>query len=154
MRGESSLRRKPESRRRRWQLAHTPDDVASRGELNLLRRYALRLLNEAATPGAIDQLAEVTAAVKLRVSWKSQAMADALAGLDATSAVWLQLGILVLICWFICAKIEPAIRGAMMQAIAYFGQLPERLPASRLPRFSRGLGLRPSVPARMIAAVR
>jgi len=76
------------------------------------------------------------------------------AGLDPTLAVWVQLGILVLICWFICAKIEPAIRAAMTQAIACFGQLPERLPASRLPRFSRGLGLRPSVPARMIAAVR
>jgi hypothetical protein len=61
---------------------------------------------------------------------------------------------LVLICWFICAKIEPAIRGAMMQAIAYFGQLPERLPASRRPRFSRGLGLRPPVPAKMIATLR
>ena len=51
---------------------------------------APRLLNEAATPGAIDQLTEVTAAVKLRVSWKSQAMADALAGLDATSAAELR----------------------------------------------------------------
>lgn len=76
--------------RRRWQLAHMPEDAAGRGELNLLRRFALRLLNEAAAPGAIDQLAEVTAAVKLRVSWKSQAMADALAGLDATSAAELR----------------------------------------------------------------
>jgi peptidoglycan/LPS O-acetylase OafA/YrhL len=50
------------------------------------------------------------------------------AGLDATSAVWVQLGILVLVCWFICAKIEPAIRGAMTQTIAYFGQLPEPVP--------------------------
>ncbi|MFO1109854.1 MAG: acyltransferase [Bradyrhizobium sp.] len=73
-------------------------------------------------------------------------------GLDATSAVWVQLAMLVLICWFICAKIEPAIRGAMTQAIAYFGQLPERLPASRRPRFSRGLGLRRPVPAKMTAA--
>jgi peptidoglycan/LPS O-acetylase OafA/YrhL len=70
------------------------------------------------------------------------------AGLDATSALWVQLGILVLICWFICAKIEPAIRAAMMQTISYFGQLPERLPAPRRPAFSRGLGLRPPVPAR------
>jgi peptidoglycan/LPS O-acetylase OafA/YrhL len=74
------------------------------------------------------------------------------AGLDATSAVGVQLGILVLVCWFICAKIEPAIRGAMMQAVAFFGQLPERLPASRRPRFSRGLGLRPPVPAKLAAA--
>lgn len=74
------------------------------------------------------------------------------AGLDATSAVWVQLGILVLVCWFICTRIEPAIRGAMTQTIAYFGQLPERLPASRRPRFSRGLGLRLPMTARMAAA--
>jgi peptidoglycan/LPS O-acetylase OafA/YrhL len=73
------------------------------------------------------------------------------AGLDATLAVWLQLGILVLVCWFICAKIEPAIRAAMMRAIAYFGQLPQKLPASKLPRFSRGLGLRLPVPAKLTA---
>jgi peptidoglycan/LPS O-acetylase OafA/YrhL len=75
------------------------------------------------------------------------------AGLDATSAVWVQLGMLVLICWLICAKIEPAIRRVMTKAIAYFGQLPERLPASKRPRFSRGLGLRPPVPAKLIATL-
>jgi len=64
------------------------------------------------------------------------------AGLDATSAVWVALTMLVLVCWFICTKIEPAIRGAMTQTVSYFGQLPERLPASRRPAFSRGLGLR------------
>ena len=74
------------------------------------------------------------------------------AGLDATSALWVQLGIMVLVCWFICTKIEPAIRGATMQTIAYFGQLPERLPASKRPRFSRGLGLRLPMPAKMAAA--
>src|SRR5262249_42421096 len=71
------------------------------------------------------------------------------AGLDATTAVWVQLGMLVLICWFVCAKIEPSIRSAMTQAIAYFGQLPERLPASRRPAISRGLGLRLPAPAKM-----
>jgi peptidoglycan/LPS O-acetylase OafA/YrhL len=76
------------------------------------------------------------------------------AGLDATLAVWVQLGMLVLICWFICAKIEPAIRTGMTQAIAYFGQLPERLPSSRRPKFSRGLGLQSPVPARMTATLR
>jgi peptidoglycan/LPS O-acetylase OafA/YrhL len=76
------------------------------------------------------------------------------AGLDATSAVFVQLGMLVLVCWFICAKIEPAIRGAMTQTIAYFGQLPERLPASRRPAFARGLGLRLPVPAKMTATLR
>ena len=75
------------------------------------------------------------------------------AGLDATLAVWVALGMLVLVCWFICAKIEPAIRAAMTQAIAYFGQLPERLPASRRSAFSRGLGLRLPVPAKMTATL-
>ncbi|MCK1403952.1 acyltransferase [Bradyrhizobium sp. 76] len=79
------------------------------------------------------------------------ALADA--GLDATTAVWVQLSILVLICWFICAKVEPAIRGAMIRAIRYFGQLPERLPTSRRPRFSRGLGLWRPVPAKIITAL-
>jgi peptidoglycan/LPS O-acetylase OafA/YrhL len=74
------------------------------------------------------------------------------AGLDATSALWVELGILVLVCWSICTKIEPAIRGVMTQTIAYFGQLPERLPASKRPRFSRGLGLRLPMPAKMAAA--
>jgi len=76
------------------------------------------------------------------------------AGLDATSAVWVELGILVLVCWFICAKIEPAVRGAMTQTISYFGQLPEKLPASRHPTFSRGLSLRLPVPAKMTATLR
>jgi peptidoglycan/LPS O-acetylase OafA/YrhL len=76
------------------------------------------------------------------------------AGLDPILSVWIQLGMLILICWFICAKAEPAIRAAMLKAIAYFGQLPEKLPASKLPKFARGLGLRPSVPAKMVAAVR
>ena len=74
------------------------------------------------------------------------------AGLDATSAVWAAMAILVLLCWFICAKIEPSIRGAMTRTIKYFGQLPERLPASKRPAFSRGLGLRLPVPAKVKAA--
>jgi peptidoglycan/LPS O-acetylase OafA/YrhL len=65
------------------------------------------------------------------------------AGLDATLAVFVALAMLGLVCWFICAKIEPAVRGAMTKAISYFGQLPERMPASRRTLFSRGLA-RPS----------
>ena len=76
------------------------------------------------------------------------------AGLDATSAVWVELAMLVLFCWFICAKIEPTVRAAMTQTISYFGQLPERLPASRRPAISRGLGLRLPVPAKMSATLR
>lgn len=76
------------------------------------------------------------------------------AGLDATLAVWVALAMLVLVCWFICAKIEPTVRAAMTQTISYFGQLPERMPASRRTLFSRGLGLRPLVPAKMTATLR
>jgi peptidoglycan/LPS O-acetylase OafA/YrhL len=46
------------------------------------------------------------------------------AGLDATLAVWVALSMLVLVCWFICAKIEPAVRHALTQAISYVGSLP------------------------------
>jgi len=73
------------------------------------------------------------------------------AGLDATLAVAVELAMLVAICGVICTKVEPVIRAAMMQTLAYFGQLPKKLPATRRPAFSRGLGLRLPVPARMSA---
>src|SRR5689334_10306960 len=68
------------------------------------------------------------------------------AGLDATSAVSVALGLLVLACWFICTRIEPAVRSALMQTLAHFGKLPKRLPASRRPALARGLGLRLPLP--------
>ncbi|MDP1584222.1 MAG: acyltransferase [Bradyrhizobium sp.] len=119
---------------------------------NRKRRPALAVSREA--PAYFRTLGLITYPLYLTHNVIGTAIIRALvdAGLDATSAVWVQLGILVLICWFICTKIEPAIRGAMTQTIAYFGQLPERLPASRRPRFSRGLGLRLPVPARVAAA--
>jgi peptidoglycan/LPS O-acetylase OafA/YrhL len=76
------------------------------------------------------------------------------AGLDATSALWIQLGMLVLVCWFISAKVEPALRSAMTQTLSYFGKLPERRPLSRRPAFARGLGLGLRVPAKMTATLR
>jgi peptidoglycan/LPS O-acetylase OafA/YrhL len=63
------------------------------------------------------------------------------AGLDATSAIWIALGLLVLVCWFICARIEPAVRSALMQTLSYFGKLPRRQPAARRPALARGLRL-------------
>ncbi|WP_275167925.1 acyltransferase [Bradyrhizobium sp. CSS354] len=66
------------------------------------------------------------------------------AGWDATSAVRVALGMLVLVCWFICAKVEPAVRGALMQTLSYFGKLPERQPASRRPALAQGLRLYPA----------
>jgi peptidoglycan/LPS O-acetylase OafA/YrhL len=70
------------------------------------------------------------------------------AGLGATAAVWVAMAILVLVCWFICATVEPAIRGAIMKAISYFGWSPERMRPSRRTLFARGLGL-PPVPVKM-----
>jgi peptidoglycan/LPS O-acetylase OafA/YrhL len=35
------------------------------------------------------------------------------AGLDATLALWLSLGLVTLLCWFVCARIEPAVRHAL-----------------------------------------
>ncbi|WBL75732.1 acyltransferase [Bradyrhizobium xenonodulans] len=74
------------------------------------------------------------------------------AGLDATSAVWLALGMLVLACWFICAKIEPAVRVALMQALAHFGKLPARRPLSRRPALARGLRLPRPVAVKLTVA--
>lgn len=74
------------------------------------------------------------------------------AGLDATSAVWVALGMLVVVSWFICAKIEPAVRSSLTQTLAYFGKLPKRVPASRRPALARGLGLRLPVPVKVKVA--
>jgi hypothetical protein len=51
---------------------------------------------------------------------------------------------LVLVCWIICAKIEPAVRSVLMQALSYLGKPPQRRPASRRPALARGLRLRPA----------
>ncbi len=72
------------------------------------------------------------------------------AGFNDTAAVWVALALLVLACWFICTMIEPAVRGAMMKTISYFGLFPERMPASRRTLFARGMGL-PPVPVKMTA---
>ncbi|KYG99169.1 acyltransferase [Bradyrhizobium sp. DOA1] len=64
------------------------------------------------------------------------------AGVDATSALWIALGMLVLVCWFICAKIEPAVRSALLQVVARFAKLPQKRPALRRPVLARGLRLR------------
>jgi peptidoglycan/LPS O-acetylase OafA/YrhL len=61
------------------------------------------------------------------------------AGLDASLAVEAGLGILVLVCWLICAKIEPAIRRSLTQIFSYFGRLPKTEPLSSLPNPPPGL---------------
>ena len=55
------------------------------------------------------------------------------AGLDASLAVWASLGMLTLVCWFICAKIEPAIRRLLKEFVSNFRLRPKAAPASTLP---------------------
>ena len=89
--GESYLAR-IEHLQQQWNLPRPAEQLASLNELAGLREYALRLLDEAAAPGAVDSLARVTAAMKLRISWHAQSIAAALRGLDDTSAA--ELGFL------------------------------------------------------------
>ncbi len=63
------------------------------------------------------------------------------AGLDASLAVWFALGMLVLACWFICAKIEPPVRRALTRTISHFGSLPKTQPLSSFPSLSPGARL-------------
>jgi peptidoglycan/LPS O-acetylase OafA/YrhL len=52
------------------------------------------------------------------------------AGLDASLAVWAALGMLVLVCWFICAKIEPAMRRLLRDVFSNLGLLPKAKPSA------------------------
>jgi hypothetical protein len=63
------------------------------------------------------------------------------AGLDASLAVWVGLGMLVLVCWLICAKIEPAIGRLLREIVSSFGLLPKTEPPSSLPSPAPGLRL-------------
>ena len=83
--GESYLAR-IEYLQGQWNLPRPVEQLASLNELDRLREYALRLLDEAAAPGAIESLARVTAAMKLRISWHAQSIAAALRGVDEESA--------------------------------------------------------------------
>jgi peptidoglycan/LPS O-acetylase OafA/YrhL len=68
------------------------------------------------------------------------------AGLDASLAVWASLAMLVLVSWFICAKIEPAIRRLLKEFTSNFRPRPKAaasglsapLPELRLPLPIRG----------------
>ncbi|MCQ8140365.1 hypothetical protein, partial [Vibrio parahaemolyticus] len=62
------------------------------------------------------------------------------AGIDATSALWLALGMLMAVCWLICTKVEPGVRSALVKTLAHLGRMPDRRPARRRSAFVRGLG--------------
>jgi peptidoglycan/LPS O-acetylase OafA/YrhL len=55
------------------------------------------------------------------------------AGMDASLAVWISLAMLVPVCWFICAKIEPAIRRLLTKFSSSFQLRPKAAAASGLP---------------------
>jgi peptidoglycan/LPS O-acetylase OafA/YrhL len=61
------------------------------------------------------------------------------AGLDATLAIWVSIAMLVLVCWLICAKIEPAIRGLLKEIVANVGRLRKTAPPASLPSPPPGL---------------
>ena len=55
------------------------------------------------------------------------------AGLDASLAVWASIAMIVLVSWFICAKIEPAIRRLLKEFVSNFRLRPKAAPAATLP---------------------
>jgi peptidoglycan/LPS O-acetylase OafA/YrhL len=71
------------------------------------------------------------------------------AGLDESLAVGAALGMLVLVCWLICAKIEPAIRNLLRELLSSSGLLAKARPASRLPGPLPGLRVPLPLPANM-----
>jgi alkylation response protein AidB-like acyl-CoA dehydrogenase len=83
--GESYLAR-VERLQHQWDLPRSIEQLASLNELAQLREYAQRLLDEAASPRAVDSLSRVTAAMKLRISWVAQATAAAIRTFDETAA--------------------------------------------------------------------
>jgi peptidoglycan/LPS O-acetylase OafA/YrhL len=64
------------------------------------------------------------------------------AGLDASLAVWASLGVLVLLCWLICEKIEPAIRSRLRDVVSNF-RLRPKAGSPSLPIPTPGLRLPP-----------
>jgi len=75
-----------EALRQQWELPRPAELIASLNELAFLKKYSLCLINEASSPNAVESLARVTAAMKLRISWLAQATALAIGGRDETAA--------------------------------------------------------------------
>ena len=70
------------------------------------------------------------------------------AGIDATLALWLGLGLLTLLCWFVCAKIEPAVRHALKTFVSNLKLRPKTVPVPTLPAALPGLRLPVPMPVR------
>ena len=107
--GESYLAR-IEHLQDRWSLPRPAEQIASLNELARLREYSLRLLDEAASPSAVESLARVSAAMKLRISWHAQATAAALRDRDDIAAS--ELGYL---------RLQPTSDDRILRSIEAFG---------------------------------
>jgi len=83
--GEGYLARM-ERLHRQWDLPRPIEQLASLNELTQLREYSLRLLDDCASPKAVDSLSRVTAAMKLRISWLAQSTATTVRSRDETAA--------------------------------------------------------------------
>jgi alkylation response protein AidB-like acyl-CoA dehydrogenase len=93
--------------RQHWQMEPSPQERATLNEIACLQDYALQLLDRADAPGAVSSLARVSAAIKLRVSWEAQAMAQTLQRVgDESSAT--ELGFL---------RLQPTSDERILQAI-------------------------------------
>lgn len=96
----------------------------------------------AEAPGWLKTLGLITYPLYLTHNVIGAAVIRALveAGIDATSALWLALGMLMAVCWLICTKVEPGVRSALVKTLAHLGRMPDRRPARRRSAFVRGLG--------------
>ena len=85
---------------------------------NRNRRPAAAASREA--PGYLRTLGLITFPLYLTHNVIGAKLIHALinAGFNDTAAVWVALTMLVLVCWFICATIEPAVRGVMTKTIS------------------------------------
>ena len=109
-------------------LSRGREQIASFNELARLREYALRLLDEAASPDAVESLARVTAAMKLRISWHAQSTAAAIRGIDDTSAT--ELGFL---------KRQPTSDERILKSLESAGASPFARKSGMSPFLSTGL---------------
>jgi alkylation response protein AidB-like acyl-CoA dehydrogenase len=69
-----------------WALPGNTSRKAALNELRMMKLYARHLLDTASSASAIEELAKVSAAIKLKVSWLAQETAAALKPLDPDSA--------------------------------------------------------------------
>jgi len=116
------------NRSRRSTGVVTPDD-AEYARTDYLRTDYLKTLGLITYPLYLTHNVVGSAIIRVLVD----------SGLDDALAVVAALSMLVLVCWFICAKIEPAIRRQLKAIISDFGRLPKTEPALRLPGPRPGL---------------